>query len=118
MRSVAVDLKIVDPTAASYVEKATEAQGTTAATAAKNKITKHDRRVQKLDHKFYPMAVESYGHVDAAVYRALRHVSSNICVALRNHYVDDMLSILSASVQAGNARMLDSALSITRRAAQ
>ena len=113
-RSVAVDLTVVDPCADSHVAQA-QTVGATAAAAASGKNDKHGGNVAALGHKFYSLAVETYGHMDGEVWKAFRHVSTNLREEIRSAFVRDMMLALSISVQSGNAKLYDCALRRARR---
>ena len=116
-RNVAVDLTIVDPCAASHVKAASTTTGATAAAAAVAKCEKHGANVAALGHKFYSVAVETYGHMDGGVWSAFRHISTNLREETRAAFVRDMMLALSMSVQSGNAKIFDCAMRRVRKSA-
>ncbi len=76
---------------------------------------KHGGNVIALGHKFFGLAVETYGHMHGDVWKALKRVSGNLREEIRAQFMRDMFHALSVSVQSGNAKILESALRRSRR---
>ncbi len=109
-RSLAIDLTVVDPCGTSYVRQAAQTQGHAASVAAAEKRDKHEENVQAIGHRFAPIAVETYGHIDPTAFHTFHQVAMALPHFQRKPFVGQMLTILATGVQMGNASILDSAV--------
>lgn len=115
-RSITNDLIITDPCAPSNISRATQHPGATAKKAAEEKCTKHAANVESLGHKFFATAFETYGHADSSVNAFLQTLATAVHKSLRKEFLREAWASLTSSIQAGNAKILDSALRAARAA--
>jgi len=104
-KSLACDLTVVDPSCTAAVNSAS-VPGSTADQAAIKKIAKHSETVSALGHKFYPWAMETFGHVDQRVVTCLRALALELPQYMRKHFIIDTIRSLSTQLQIGNTLIM------------
>ncbi len=109
LRSVAIDLTVVDATCPSHAPESAHSQGRAAAIAAKDKIIYHSARVESFGHTFFPVALEALGHMDSMVTDFVRRLARELSPHLRVPFSRSLLHAIATTSQSGSAAIIDTA---------